>query len=115
MCMQVTPVKPHQHFRWAGDEIVHDPLVPAARSVPVARGKRGYAVDIREFLGIRGSALIRQKVSELRKSLSEDERLFFDSRVAGAFDFRAHAVVEFMGKELAYVPGPRRADNWLVP
>lgn len=113
--MQATPVKPHQHFRWAGDEIVHDPIVPAARSVPVARGKRGYAVDIREFLGIRGSALIRKQVSELRKSLSDDERLLFDSRVAGAFDFRARAVVDFMGRELAYVPGSRRADNWLVP
>ncbi len=113
--MQVTRVKPHQNYHWAGDEIVHDPIVPAARRVPVRRGKRGYEVDIREFLGLAGSALLRKHLVELRSALSTEERALFDSRGAGAFDFRAQAVLDYLGKKLEYVRGSRQADSWLVP
>lgn len=113
--MQVSRVRGYQGFRWAGDEIVHDPIVPAARRVPVAKGKRGYDVDIREFLGLGGSALLRRELEAVRDGLSSDDRMQFQSRKAGAFDFRVQAVTEHLRQTLRYMPGSRRADSWLVP
>ena len=34
MCMQMTGLRPYQKWHWAGDEIVYDAVIPAARRIP---------------------------------------------------------------------------------
>ena len=46
MCMQMTGLRPYQKWRWAGDEIVYDAVIPAARRIPNT-SRRSYPIDIR--------------------------------------------------------------------
>lgn len=114
MCFHTSQVIPYQRWHWAGDEIVPEPVVPAARSVPGAR-KRGYPIDIREFLSITDNAVVRHRLGKIVDALSLEEQRLFRSRGPGAFDFRVSVIVREFGK-LDYVPSKRRtADSWLFP
>jgi hypothetical protein len=37
MCMQISGGRSHQRWCWAGDEIVQEPIIPAAHTVPSSR------------------------------------------------------------------------------
>jgi hypothetical protein len=113
MCMQMTGVRPYQRWRWAGDEIAHDPILPAMRRVPVRGGKR-FDIDVREFLSFDDNAVIRRALEKLRSGLAPEEQARFAARTPGAFDFRKRTVVQFVDR-LRYIPSERRFDSWLFP
>ncbi|UCF83548.1 MAG: hypothetical protein JSV50_20665 [Desulfobacteraceae bacterium] len=113
MCMQSTSVRPYQKWRWSGDEIVADPIIPAARKVPGTK-KTHYDIDIREYLAMEGNAVVREKLREISLSLSEKDRERFLARKAGSFDFRARTILAFVSK-LKYIGSKRKADEWFFP
>ena len=82
MCLQTSSVRSSQKWHWAGDAIVHDPSIPASRSIP-GSGKKRYAIDVRGFLSIEGNAVVRHHLEELVAGLSESDRVFFQSRFSG--------------------------------
>jgi hypothetical protein len=112
--MQMTGVRPYQKWHWAGDEIVHDAVIPAARRIPNTR-RRSYPIDIRGFLSIESNAVLRQALHRIIDRLTaEDARRFFD-RQPGSFDFRARAVKKFFSEEVRYIRSARGFDEWLFP
>lgn len=114
MCMQMTSVRPYQKWHWAGDEIVHDAVIPAARRIPNTR-RKSYPIDIREYLSIESNAVLRQALHQMISRLSaEDARRFFD-RQPGAFDFRAQVIQKFLSEEVRYIRSARGFDEWLFP
>lgn len=113
MCMQLNAVRPYQKWRWAGDEIVFDTRVPAARYVPGSR-KKNYPIDIRGYLIGLHNAVLQNRIDEIIKALDPIERLAFISHDPGAYDFRAHKVLDSLG-ELRYLKSNRRFDQWLFP
>lgn len=114
MCMQKSAVRPYQKWRWAGDEIAFSPVIPAARRVTGSR-RRGYPIDIREYLSIDGNAVVRRWLErEVLGRLKKADQLRFLFRTRGAFDFRAETVRQAMGR-LEYKPGKRGFDEWLFP
>jgi hypothetical protein len=112
--MQPNQVVPYQRWRWAGDEIVPNPIVPAARIVPGSEIRR-YEIDAREFLTIEGNAVIRKQLEELVESLSSEDRALFAARTPGAFDHRAACVADHVARRLRYIQGGRGFDHWLFP
>lgn len=112
MCMQPTSVRPYQRWHWAGDEIVHEPIIKAARKVPGTN--RSYEIDIREYLAMEGNAVIRRTIGELFEGLSEKQQAKFASKDPGSFDFRAQAVRSYVAR-YAYQKTGRALDNWLFP
>ena len=114
MCLQPSSVRASQQWHWAGDAIVHDPSIPASRSVP-GSGKKRYPIDVRGFLSIEGNAVVRHHLEELVAGLSEPDRVFFQSRLTGSFDSRAIHVANYVGRNLRYRRRPRTFDNWLFP
>ncbi len=114
MCMQKSAVRPYQKWRWGGDEIAYSPVIPAARRVAGSR-RRGYPIDIREYLSIDGNAVVRRWLEqEVLGKLKKAEQLRFLFRTRGAFDFRAETIRQAMGR-LRYRPGGRGFDEWLFP
>jgi hypothetical protein len=112
--MQKSAVRPYQKWHWAGDEIAFSPVIPAARRVAGSR-RRGYDIDIREYLSIEGNAVVRHWLEkEVIGRLPKAERLRFLFRAQGSFDFRADVIRQSMGR-LAYRPGKRSFDEWLFP
>jgi Transglutaminase-like superfamily len=113
MCLQASAVRPYQRWRWAGDEIVHSPVIPAARRIPGSRNSH-YPIDIREYLSIDSNAVVHDWLHTLVSELPLDDRLRFHDRGPGCFDFRAAAVANGLGK-LNYKRSDRRFDDWLFP
>jgi hypothetical protein len=113
MCMQSTSVRPYQKWRWAGDEIVVDPIIPAARKVPGTKKTR-YEIDIREYLAMDGNAVMRKELGKMVKSLNERDREMFLERKTGSFDFRARTILAYMSG-LTYIGSKRKADEWFFP
>lgn len=115
MCLQASRVQPYQRWRWAGDEIVPDAIVPARRRIPGTR-RSGYDVDIREFLSIEGDAVVRKHLEAAVSRLPVAEQALFRSRRPGAFDFRVRAVLDYLGRRLGYRRARSRSpDAWLFP
>lgn len=113
MCMQISAVRPYQQWRWAGDEIVFRPIVPAARRPPGSR-KHGYDIDIRGYLSIDNNQVVREWLQTSLDSLAPRDQLFFHGRGPGHFDYRAHVVVESM-QRLRHIKAKRGLDQWLYP
>lgn len=113
MCLQASALRPYQRWHWAGDEIVHDPIIPASRVVP-GTTKTRYPIDIREYLSTDGNAVVRHTLRRLVRGLRGTDKARFLSRHRGAFDFRARTIAAVVGG-LAYVPSGRSFDNWLFP
>jgi hypothetical protein len=113
MCMRMSQVRPWHRWNWAGDEIVHNPIIPASRTVPGTR-RIHYPIDIREYLSTESNAVVRDTLHKLVDRLSPQDRARFESRQAGAYDFRKDAIAKFMGT-LAYHPVGRQFDQWLFP
>ena len=115
MCMQPSGVRPYQRWHWAGDEIVHEPAIPASRILPGTR-QRKYPIDIRQFLSIEGNAVIRAHLRALLDSLAPQEQQLFTSRRSGAFDFRTRKVVQYLGTQVKYKQRSSRIiDDWCFP
>jgi hypothetical protein len=114
MCLQTSSVRASQKWHWAGDAIVHDPSIPASRSIP-GSGKKRYPIDVRGFLSIEGNAVVRRHLEKLAAGLTEPDRVFFQSRLTGSFDSRAIHVADYVGRNLRYRRRPRTFDNWLFP
>jgi hypothetical protein len=114
MCLQPTSVRSIQKYRWSGDEIVHDPVIPASRTVPGTKTRR-YPIDIREYLTTDSNAVIRSHLSQLIARLSVEDKARFTSHAAGSFDFRARAVTAYVGEKLSYQPSGRDFDEWRFP
>jgi hypothetical protein len=112
--MQMTSVRPYQKWHWAGDEIVHDAVIPAARRIPNTR-RRTYPIDIRGFLSIESNAVLRQALHRLIGALTPADARRFFGRTPGSFDFRARAVQNFLSEEIRYLPSSRGFDEWLFP
>jgi hypothetical protein len=110
--MQVNEVKPYQRWHWAGDHIVQDTVVKASRRVPGTRKR--YDIDIREYLGTTGNAVVRRKLLETIGALPAKEQALFLSEQRGSFDFRADRMVEKMS-QLEYLPTGRKFDHWMFP
>ena len=91
MCLQMTALRPYQKWHWWGDEIVFEPVIPAARPVPNSRRKR-YPIDIRAFLSIERNAVLSQAQKEIASGLPAEKARLFTSRDPGSFDFRVRAV-----------------------
>ncbi len=114
MCMQMTGLRQYQKWHWAGDEIVYDAVIPAARRIPNTK-RRIYPIDIRGFLSIESNAVLRHALHQMIGRLTaEDARRFFD-RKPGSFDFRAQVVKEFLSAEVRYIRSARGFDEWLFP
>jgi hypothetical protein len=114
MCMQLNAVRPYQKWRWAGDEIVFDARVPAARYVPGSR-KKNYPMDIRGYLIGLHNAVLQAWIDRIYiERLVDDERSAFVSHGPGAYDFRVRKVLDSLG-ELRYIKSQRRFDQWLFP
>jgi hypothetical protein len=112
--MQMTGLRPYQKWHWAGDEIVYDAVIPAARRIPNTK-RRIYPIDIRGFLSIESNAVLRHALHQMIGRLTaEDARRFFD-RKPGSFDFRAQVVKEFLSAEVRYIRSARGFDEWLFP
>ena len=114
MCMQMTSVRPYQKWHWAGDEIVHNSVIPAARRIP-GTTKRGYPIDIREYLSTESNAVLRSALSEILDSLTAADARLFMSRQAGSFDYRAKIVQDFLCQKVKYIKSSRHFDAWLFP
>ena len=113
MCLQSSAVRPYQQWRWAGDEIVHSPVIPAARR-PAGSRKRGYDIDIREYLSIVNNTVVSRWLHSFVETLPTTDQLRFLYRAAGSFDFRADMVVRSFGT-LRYIHSRRSFDQWLFP
>lgn len=116
MCLQTSLVKSWDSWNWNGDEIIHNPIIPASRRTPNL--KKRYPIDIREFLTTADNAVIGQRLAEIVKSLSQADQARFRSRSSGSFDFRADAILRDF-RRLRYRRKPsktgRGPDAWLFP
>lgn len=116
MCLQTSAVTPWHDWNWSGDEIVHDPIIPASRTIP--HTNKQYPIDIREFLTTTNNAVVSQKLGELVGRLVPADQSRFRSHAQGSFDFRADAVLDYMGT-LRYLPPAKKTgrcpDAWLYP
>jgi hypothetical protein len=104
-----------RHWNWAGDEIVHDPIVPSHRLVPgresrVVRG--GYPIDPRQFLVTQNNALLQDCLRNLIQPGSGDP-LKFRSRDTGSFDFRADVITRWVAENVRATADGQ--DIWLFP
>ena len=95
MCMQMTGLRPYQKGHWAGDEIVYDAVIPAARRIPNTK-RRIYPIDIRAFLSIESNAVLRHALHQIIDKLSAEDGRRFSARQPGSFDFRAHTIQKFL-------------------
>jgi len=114
MCFQSTSVRSIQRYHWAGDEIVHEPIIPASRTIAGTR-KRSYPIDIREYLSTEGNAVIRGHLRALVQELSPAEQARFSSERVGSFDFRVQAVCDYLGRTVRYQASGRAFDEWRFP
>jgi hypothetical protein len=112
--MQMTGLRPYQKWHWAGDEIVYDAVIPAARRIPNTN-RKNYPIDIREFLSIESNAALRHALQRLIERLSAEDARRFSSRTPGSFDFRAHTIQKFLSEEVRYLRSTRGFDEWLFP
>ena len=116
MCLQVSLVKPWNSWNWAGDEIVHRPIIPATRTIP--KTKKRYPIDIREFLTTTDNAVVSEQLGALIGRLSTDQQLCFRNRSPGSFDFRADTILESFSR-LRHLRSAnkvgRTPDAWLYP
>ena len=117
MCLQVSAVRDWQSWNWAGDEIVHKPIIPACRPIPGTKLSR-YDIDIREFLTTTDNAVVGANLSKLIHNLTPVEQALFRSHGQGSFDFRVDKIVEFFGT-LRYMKSANKTrycpDAWLFP
>ena len=116
MCMRNSCVRGFQQWNWAGDEIVFEPVVEASRFLPDG-SRRRYRIDLREFLGSSGNAVVRGKLRELINGLSPDERDAFRSNAPGSFDKRATILLRTI-RAMPYQTSPHREsgmDAWYFP
>ncbi|MBZ5497445.1 MAG: hypothetical protein LAP85_13675 [Acidobacteriia bacterium] len=111
--MQTSHVRPYQKWNWAGDEIVHDTVIPASRTLPGGKRKH-YPIDLREFLSIEDNAVVRKHLEMLIDELPGPARAGFFSRESGTFDLRLAKVAAYMSR-FHYRWSPRRFDQWLFP
>ena len=114
MCMQPTRVRPAQKWGWAGHQIVHDPVIPASRTVPGTRRAR-YPIDIRAFLSIEGNAAVRAWLDRLRSDLTAPGLRRFNGRGPGDFDARVDLVTAYMRRHLRHQRSSRHFDQWRFP
>jgi len=114
MCLQPTSVSSIQRYHWGGDEIVHEPIIPASRTIARTR-QRSYPIDIREYLSTESNAVIRAHLRALVKGLGPAEQALFGSGAAGSFDFRMQAVCDYVSQQLRYQKTGRGFDEWRFP
>ena len=114
MCMQMTGLRPYQKGHWAGDEIVYDAVIPAARRIPNTK-RRIYPIDIRAFLSIESNAVLRHALHRIIDRLPAADGRRFSARQPGSFDFRAHTIQKFLSEEVRYIRSARGFDEWLFP
>ena len=112
--MRTSHVSPFQRWQWAGNEIVHNTIIPASRTVPGTK-RKFYPIDIREYLSTEDNAVVRQTVKDIIEGLPAASQARFRSSLPGSFDFRADTVVEYFGSNLSYQPVGREFDEWLFP
>jgi hypothetical protein len=115
MCMHASGVVGLSRWNWDGEDVVFDTIVPSAR--PVVGGRRSYKIDVREFLVTERNAVIRATLeTAVRAHLSSTEGGYehFTARTAGAFDYRAQVIAQWVGKHIRYAP-KRGRDPWQFP
>ena len=120
MCITRDRWQSAKAWNWDGDHVIHECIVPSGR--PAVGSKQPYDIDIREFLITEKNEVIRRT---LREDLPEHQRSMpggdaakFTARTAGAFDYRARALADFVATTIDYPsPGtdPRGRDPWQFP
>lgn len=115
--MQISSVRQWHSWNWAGDQIVHSPIITASRTIP-GRGQKRFPIDIREFLTTANNAVVARQLGKIIEALPEADQALFRSHARGSFDFRVDTVVRFVGS-LRYLPAAnlsrRGPDFWLFP
>ena len=112
-----------------GGVIIHDCVVPSARAI-AGSGRRGYDIDVREFLTRERNAVIRRVLRrDLRDMLERkgggdggpqlfgsyrDTWDFCQSGDPGSFDYRVRAVQQFVASRIRY-RRDRKRDTWQFP
>ena len=118
MCLQTSLIKPWNDWNWNGDEIVHLPIVPAARPIPGSKSRKRYPIDIREYLTTTNNAVVGERLGEIVRRMPANDQNRFRSKSKGSFDFRADTIAESF-QELRYISNGNRTgrlpDAWLYP
>ena len=79
MCLQKSLISPWHSWNWAGDQIVHEPIIPACRPMPGGKLYR-YPIDIRAFLTTaNNNAVVGDRLRRLVRSLSVEAQPKFRS------------------------------------
>jgi hypothetical protein len=113
MCMRRSSIRSHQQWNWSGDEIVYLPVVEASRYLPDGTHRR-YPIDIRQFLGSDGNAVVRQSLDAFVDSLPGSEQEAFRHGVRGTFDRRATLLLRLV-RAIKYQTRDRGMDAWYFP
>lgn len=116
MCITRDRRQQLDRWNWDGDFVVHDCIVPSNR--PAVGSRRHYDIDVREFLLTERNEVMRRTVhEELRRFVQcrpDGDWARFQSRAAGAFDYRASVVADFVAQRIAYPQaksGKRKGDK----
>ena len=116
MCLSKTKWIGLRKYRWDGDVIVHECIVPSSRPAVGAKGKE-YDIDAREFLVTEHNEVIRRTLRrDIREYLRANPIGSFDtfqSREPGSFDARVDLIASFVADEIAYKSRPR--DRLAIP
>lgn len=113
MCMRQSAVRSHQQWNWSGDEIVFEPVVDASRYLPDGTRRR-YRIDLREFVGAAGNAVVRAKLNALIDTLPVEQRDSFRHNTPGSFDLRATHLLNVV-RGIPYRSRERSLDAWFFP
>lgn len=115
MCMTASSVRPWHQWNWAGDEIVHRPIIPASRTIPGTQKR--FDTDIREFLTTQSNAVVAEHLGKLIRALPAEEQALFRSHSRGSFDFRADTILTAI-RQFRYLPTgktDKSPEAWLYP
>ncbi len=113
MCFTLSKVKSLGKWNWESGEIVHNPIIEASRKIP--RTNKPYEIDIREYLSTSENAVIYRTLHTIIKGLPVEKQSLFYSHGKGSFDYRVEQIMEFMSKNIKYIPGSRKFDTWMFP
>ncbi len=114
MCLSHFNITGIDKWKWDGDAIVQNPIIPSIKSISGSKSK--YDLDIRQFLVISDNAVIRRVLNEISSKLKQTELSIFHSRLPGSFDFRVKIVLDYISKNISYkLNDNKNLDEWQFP
>lgn len=117
MCVSRTRRPGLGRFNWDGDCIVHECIVPSSRPVAGSRSRKGYDIDVREFLVTARNEVVRRTLHrDLQRyvaGMPGGDWGLFTSRQQGSFDYRVRVIAAFVADTIGY--RKKANDPWLFP